>query len=173
MNFLDDKNVINRTKCGECSRCGDCCGLFIPFNDSDVDAIKKYVKAHNIKPANRLNVMTGGFEARCCFYDKTNKKCLIYPVRPYVCKDFMCDRLDWKKRRDLYESKAKYNSTKNRIILATFDDMIYNDYKPILLYLKGYCEMNNKEFDTLKLMQMLKVLNREDILNLIKEVEEE
>ena len=160
----NEQNIEDNTCSGNCSRCGDCCGLFIPFNDEDIEVIKAYVKKHNIKPQDRLNKMTGGFEAHCCFYDMKNKKCTIYPVRPYVCKDFICSRKNWKQKRDEYEKGAKYNSTLNKMIMATFDDMIYGDFTPILLFVLEYCKAPNGLIDSHKLVALLSYIGREDLL---------
>lgn len=160
---MQSDKIYNNTCNGKCSRCGDCCGLFIPFNDNDIALIKKYVKENNITPVNRINIMTGAFEARCCFYDKNNKVCKIYPVRPYVCRDFMCNRKNWKLKRDEYELNAKYNSTMHKMIIATFDDMIYEDYGPIMLYILEYCKEPNGLVDSNKLVRILKQLGREDL----------
>ena len=104
--------VIKDMTCnGECSRCGSCCGLFIPFTDEELNLIKYYVKVNNIKPTNNRIINGNQLIAQCCFYDKENKKCNIYSVRPFVCKDFMCNHKDWKERRDMYEKRTKYNSS--------------------------------------------------------------
>ena len=119
----EDK-VINNTCNGKCSNCGQCCGLFIPFNDDDIDRIKKYVKANDIKQTNRINVLTGVFNAHCCFLDTVNHKCKIYPVRPYVCRD--------------YDGKIDHN------ILIKFIQHIHRE--DLLYYFSAYDE-NGKKFD--------------------------
>ena len=162
--MLVENKITNNTCNGNCSRCGECCGLFVPFNDKDIEIIKKYVEENNIKPQNRLNKMTGGFEARCCFYDIHNKKCLIYPVRPFACRDFICSRKDWKQRRDEYESRAKYNSTINEMVMATFDDKIYSDFGPIILYIVSMCRENNGLVDSEKLLSVIENVGRLDLL---------
>ena len=160
----EDK-VINNTCNGKCSNCGQCCGLFIPFNDDDIDRIKKYVKANDIKQTNRINVLTRVFNAHCCFLDTVNHKCKIYPVRPYVCRDFMCNRQNWLSKRNEYESKAKYNSTINTQIMATFDDKIYNDYEPILRYIFGIIYDNyDGKIDHNILIKFIQHIHREDLL---------
>ena len=162
--MIDETTITDCTCKGECSRCGNCCGLFIPFNDEDITRIKEYVKEHNIKPQDRLNKLTGSFDARCCFYDTKNKVCTIYPVRPFVCKDFICSRENWKQKRDEYERRAKYNSTLNEMIMATFDDKIYNDYAPIILYAVTTCQEQDGKVDDKKLLELLMTMGRLDVL---------
>lgn len=159
------ENLKNNMVEDKCSRCGECCGLFIPFNDDDILRIRKYVQLHNIKPFNRIDLKNNTFKAHCCFYDENKKECTIYAVRPYVCRDFRCDRKDWKKYRDIYEKQCKYNSSfAKKTILATFDDMIYNDYGPIIKYLLDMIMSDNGNVDELKFYNVFKSVNRLDIL---------
>lgn len=159
--------VHNNTINNQCSRCGECCGLFIPFTKKELEKIIKYVKENNIQPMNRLTETT--FEARCCFYDKENKKCLIYEVRPWVCKNFKCSHKDWKSRRDKYEKYGDYNGcTEKNAIMATFDEMVYGDLKPMLIYINSLLENNGAdEFVNLlyhmKRLDILKYIQVEDI----------
>ena len=167
-NIDDDKDIINNNMIDDkCSRCGESCGLFIPFTKKELEKIKKYVKEHNIQPVNRLTATT--FDARCCFYDKDNKKCLIYEVRPWVCKDFKCNRKNWKSKRDQYEKYGDFNGcTEKNTILATFDEMVYGDLKPMMIYINSLLENNEAdEFVNflyhMKRLDILKYIQVEDI----------
>lgn len=155
--------IKNLTYNGECSRCGQCCSLFIPITKQEVEDIKKYVQAFNIKPYPRFK--NNNFNATCCFYNPEKKECMIYEVRPFVCRDFKCDNFDWKLRRDCYEEKAYYNSTlKNKIILASFDDLIYNDYTPIIQYILAELDKTGKANDLDSIINFFKNVNRLDLL---------
>lgn len=158
--------TINDMTCnGECSKCGSCCGLFIPFTDEELQLIKDYVKVNNIKPINRI-INNNQLIAQCCFYDSENHKCNIYPVRPYVCKDFMCNHKDWKKRRDMYEKRTYWNSSlREDRKCGTFDELIYGDYNVILLYAFNSCLDPKGGVDSNKLIRFLKLMNRLDLLN--------
>lgn len=160
------KEITNNMCNHQCSRCGNCCGLFIPFTEKELSIIKEYVKLNNIEPCNREKA--DGFHAQCCFFDIENKKCLIYEVRPYACRDFKCDRKDWKKKRDSYEKRAKYNSTLNpKLLMATFDDLVYNDFTPMIKYIVDVVlsHTNNNGIDSSNLIKLLKRINRLDILS--------
>ena len=67
-----------------CKNCGKCCGV-IPVSQEDVKTIKKYIKEHDIKPNPAKNT------PECPFRDEKNKKCMIYPVRPLMCRTYRCD----------------------------------------------------------------------------------
>ena len=161
-----DQNITNMTCNGECSRCGSCCGIFIPFTDQELEQIKKYVKKHNIQPNNnRYNKLTGQFNAHCCFYDDKEKKCNIYPVRPYVCRDFMCNRENWKEYRDKYELRGKYNSSLTpKTIMGTFDDLVYGDVYPIISYLLSLLPNSENGIEDKLILELFKKVNRLDLL---------
>ena len=94
-----DCEVTNFTDNGKCSSCGQCCSNCLPLSDSEVKQIKAYIKKHNIKEQ-RHNFMVGT-DMTCPFRDEANKKCLIYEIRPEICRQFMCnhtkdDILKWK-----------------------------------------------------------------------------
>lgn len=163
-----EKEIQDMTINNKCSHCGQCCGMFIPFTDREIEIIKQYVKEHNIKQVTDRET-PNGFEGRCCFYDKVNKKCNIYPVRPYVCQDFMCNHKDWRQRRNNYELYGDYNSSLKRKAtkLAAFDDLIYEDYYPIIRFIIGLTADNNG-LDSNKFLDALKFFNREDLLKYIK-----
>lgn len=167
-----EKDLQNMTINDKCSHCGQCCGMFIPFTKLEIKVIKQYVKEFNIKPVTDRETPSG-FEGRCCFYDKINKKCNIYPVRPLVCQDFMCNHKDWKKRRDKYEKYGDYNSSlkKSASTLAAFDDLIYEDYYPIIRFIIGLTASNNY-IDSDKFLEAIKYFHREDLLKYIKAINE-
>ena len=75
-------NSIN----GKCSKCGECCSCFLPICQEELDIIQEYVIKNNIKPQTQMLVMQNRL---CCPY-YNGKKCLIYEVRPLICKEFYC-----------------------------------------------------------------------------------
>lgn len=76
-----------------CKNCGECCGP-APITKEELRKIKKFLKLKNLKLPKVLNKM------ECRF--RQEEKCLIYPVRPIVCKLFgtyenlVCDKNDVK-----------------------------------------------------------------------------
>lgn len=82
-------NCTNFTNDGICSGCGSCCTDFLPVSQSEISRIKLFVKKHKIKQQ-RVNVASG-FDLTCPFRDNANSQCLIYDVRPEICRSFKCD----------------------------------------------------------------------------------
>lgn len=87
------KTVLNGTAkitdnsiCGKCSKCGECCTNLLPVSQKEVDIIQRYVIANKIRPQAQMLVMQN--RLTCPYYN--GKKCLIYEVRPLICKEFYC-----------------------------------------------------------------------------------
>ncbi len=78
--------ITDNSVCGQCSKCGECCSNILPVSQEEVNKIQKYVIKNNIKPQTQMLVMQN--RLACPYYD--GKKCLIYEVRPLICKEFYC-----------------------------------------------------------------------------------
>ena len=79
----------NRTHKGHCIKCGDCCTAFLPLSEEDITVIKKYLSTHEIKPEH--NSTHDAIDMLCPFL--SNKRlCLIYEVRPLICRVFKCNK---------------------------------------------------------------------------------
>ncbi len=108
---MDNIQITDFTCNGKCSNCGQCCSNLLPLSNSEVKRIKQYIKKHNIKEQ-RHNVMVG-VDMTCPFRDERNRKCLIYDIRPQICREFMC------------------NHTKDDIMKAKFD--FHQRYTPVFM----------------------------------------
>lgn len=86
---------------GKCSSCGACCSYILPMSKLEVKEIKRYMKKHKIKE--QRHVLTTKVDLTCPFRDEKNKKCLVYEVRPEICRKFMCNH----KQEDI--AKQKFN----------------------------------------------------------------
>lgn len=71
---------------GKCSKCGECCSNFLPVSQNEINTIQKYVIEHKIRPQSQILVMQNTLT--CPYHD--GKKCLIYEVRPLICREFYC-----------------------------------------------------------------------------------
>lgn len=70
-------NIPLHTKC---TNCGECCGI-IPATKEEISDIQKFILKNGIKPMKKPTII-------CPFRDTKEKKCLIYPVRPLICRLF-------------------------------------------------------------------------------------
>lgn len=81
-----DIKITDNSLLGNCSKCGECCTNFLPVTQKEIEIIQKYVIANKIRPQKQMLVMQN--RLTCPYYN--GKKCLIYEVRPLVCKEFYC-----------------------------------------------------------------------------------
>ncbi len=98
--------VVKDCTCdGKCSNCGECCSNFLPLSRKEVKRIKAYIKKHHIKEQRHNALM--GVDMTCPFRDETNKKCLIYEVRPGICRTFTCNQ----SHDVMVRNKIRFHST--------------------------------------------------------------
>ena len=95
--------ITDYTKNDACSNCGQCCGDILLLSADDIQRLKKYVSANNIKPLERRFPLPGGtVDLGCPFRDDTRGICAVYPARPWICRAFRCDQ-----SRDEIERRKK------------------------------------------------------------------
>jgi len=95
--------ILDFTIDGKCSDCGACCGAVLPLYGAEVERIKQYVQKHGIKEQRRNGQV--GADFTCPFRDELHKKCLIYEVRPAICKSFMCNHT----QEDIAKAKLDFH----------------------------------------------------------------
>lgn len=106
-----DENVYDFTQEGKCSHCGKCCSNFLPLSQKEVMTINNYVVNNHIKEYKSMLPLAGPvIDGTCPFLDRDKKeeKCRIYPVRPLVCRKFICNkelRPGWTKEEILEDRK--------------------------------------------------------------------
>lgn len=73
--------LLNIPEHKNCQNCGGCCGP-VPASKKEIENINKYLKDNPkiLKQLKEPKVLT------CIFRNEEHKKCLIYPVRPLVCR---------------------------------------------------------------------------------------
>ena len=144
-------------KCGNCSRCGNCCAAMIPLTREEEETIRKYIHENKIEPEYFQDEKN--MNLQCCFYDRTNKKCKIYEVRPNICKSYKCNRkeLELNKERDNNHKKAYWNNITNgkENNITDMRLLFYNDPRSLLANLiyaitNGTMECNIKQFEYIK-----------------------
>lgn len=66
-----------------CRNCGDCCTI-IPASRQEVKAIRGYLEAH---PEIKKQAQAHSHRIlECPFRDDEAQRCIIYPVRPAICR---------------------------------------------------------------------------------------
>lgn len=88
-------DVTDLTNNGECSKCGECCSALLPVSDDEIKQIRQYIKSHHIKPKSCVRAPTTNhtIDLTCPFLDVgREQKCMIYEVRPLICKKFTCSK---------------------------------------------------------------------------------
>jgi len=104
----------------ECKNCHKCCNNIIWFEPENY-LIRNYLKDHNI---NFLKLYTKKYKInskKCMFL--TKKGCIIYPVRPIVCRlQGLIKDLPCKNNKKIFLSNKKLKKIKNdfnKIIFET------------------------------------------------------
>ncbi len=63
-----------------CNRCGECCGPVF-CSEGELEDIREFVVSHDIDIQNHEDVL-------CCPFFHKEKGCLVYLVRPFLCRLF-------------------------------------------------------------------------------------
>ena len=110
---------------GKCSRCGGCCLANPPITLQEYYTIKDYIAKK--KPLYLLQKpYNNSMRFDCCFH--VNGGCTIYPVRPAVCRNFLCSHTPEVEHKDklFYDKRADINGNHyNRFIPM---DLLFYDY---------------------------------------------
>ena len=89
-----DDNIYNFTVNGKCSQCGACCSDLLPMSEKEIREILRLIKKNGITECKHLLPTANPcMDMTCPFLDtdKKSEKCRIYPVRPAICRQFICD----------------------------------------------------------------------------------
>ena len=104
-------NVTDFTINGKCSQCGQCCSNLLPLSDKEIARIKAYIKKHGIKEQRHNALLT--VDMTCPFRDERNKKCLIYDIRPEICRVFQCNQ----ERVVIVANKMRMHGVNNVVLM--------------------------------------------------------
>jgi Fe-S-cluster containining protein len=98
--FFESKDIIDM-KNPNCIDCDECCSILAPLSEDELDVIKKflatkkgkeiYEKAKKNRTIPAVLADQSTVNLICPFVDE-NKKCMIYDIRPEVCRLFHCDK---------------------------------------------------------------------------------
>lgn len=116
-------NVTDFTVDGKCSSCGNCCGNFLPISGREIKEIKRYIKKHRIPEQIRVFPETGvSIDCTCPFRSEVEKKCLIYPIRPEICRVFQCNQSTDVIRKNKSLLNHKYYTVDMRSVFYGHED---------------------------------------------------
>jgi len=97
------KGVMDFTKDGECSQCGQCCSNLLPLTVGECKRIREYVRRKHIRECvNIPPTVVPVKDFTCPFRDNAKKICTIYEIRPAICQEFRCD----KPKKEIEASRA-------------------------------------------------------------------
>ncbi len=78
---------------GACSGCGECCADMLPLSDKELERIKEYARSHNLKEHRQAPFFAlDATDFTCPFRNQLEQRCDIYPVRPEICRNFICSK---------------------------------------------------------------------------------
>ena len=109
-----ERGVYDYTNDGKCSGCGNCCSNYLPISTGEIKDIKRYIQKHHIEEHVRVAPTTEPtLDMTCPFLDETKEKdkCTIYPVRPQICRIFICNQPPSKVRMN----KAHFNRSRTLV----------------------------------------------------------
>lgn len=99
------------TRKGKCTGCGECCSNILPLSDAEIKRIKAYIKLNNVKEQSHFIIGMAtkpDVDLSCPFMMMTgNKRCVIYEVRPAICRDYVCNKTSKDMSEELLKEKRK------------------------------------------------------------------
>ena len=86
---------------GKCSNCGECCADLLPVTPEEIKRIKAYVEKHHIKERNDKPFYDpNATDLTCPLRNNKEQRCEVYPVRPLICRQFICTKSLEQAKRD-------------------------------------------------------------------------
>lgn len=124
---IDYVDVKDHCIDGKCSRCGECCGDYLPLLEHELAIIRKYVEKHKIKPY-KNKLMSLPVDITCPFLDG-HKRCMIYEIRPSICRTFQCNLSFDEMRKNKVEHHLRAKSK-----AASMREEIFGEPNPFDVY---------------------------------------
>ena len=75
----------------QCKHCGHCCDKILPITLLEQRTIINHLVQNNdilVKVTDKL--IKNKRDLSCPFRDEENKRCMIYNIRPMICREFYC-----------------------------------------------------------------------------------
>lgn len=108
----DGEFYSNNCVDGHCIGCGECCTDLLPTTRREIVRLRDYAKKHQLKE-HRLpaGAALESVDLTCPFRNEMTKRCEVYPVRPLICRAFICSRTLQAARKTRISSKVIATST--------------------------------------------------------------
>ena len=109
------RKIYEKIPSTDCSSCGDCCrSVSIDLYSVEYQQILRYLKkCFSISDLNRIRGLCGMEVAiekrgltkmrRCPFQNEESKLCTINEVKPLVCRQYKCEKVEWTDSKRLSE----------------------------------------------------------------------
>lgn len=137
-------DVTDYTIDGKCSNCGQCCSNLLPMSDAEIRRIMDYLKKNPVKEQfQRALVSINQTDMTCPFRDNVNRKCLIYSVRPAICREFMCN---YRRERIVNKRNELYSSNRRIVFMRAQFFENPEDIKFLLGFNDWYKAVINNDF---------------------------
>ena len=99
------------TRKGKCTGCGECCSNILPLSDAEIKRIKAYIKLNNVQEQKHFIIGMAtkpDMDFACPFMKVSgNKRCVIYEIRPEICRDYVCNKSSKDISEELLKEKRK------------------------------------------------------------------
>lgn len=100
-------------KNGKCSNCGRCCSDLLPMTRDELQRLKDYAKRHHlIEHRERPFFDPNAIDMSCPFRNNETRRCDVYPVRPQICRQFLCSKpkeQSFAARDELHKTRSVYS----------------------------------------------------------------
>lgn len=107
-----ENGVYDFTDDGKCSNCGQCCTDILPMSRGEIQRIRDYIRKHQIKEQKHfVPTAVPVIDWTCPFRNNSERKCMIYEVRPEICRDFQCN----KPKEHIEASKKLFAETRRTV----------------------------------------------------------
>jgi len=98
---------------GKCSGCGECCADLLPVTPDEIRRIKAYVEKHHITERKDAPFFDpNAIDLTCPLRNNKEHRCEVYPVRPLICREFICSKSLQQAKHDrdlLHESRSPHS----------------------------------------------------------------
>lgn len=86
--------IYDFTEDGKCSNCGACCSDLLPVTAKEIKTIRRYMEEHGIKEQKHFmpTAQPIAIDLVCPFRNNQERKCMIYKVRPLICREWQCNK---------------------------------------------------------------------------------